>query len=380
MAGVIKTRSNVSITVTGRRRSSQFVGWSNYSVSGPMSTETSVGFNHSWLNGRWSGGGPWRLTRVQYTYVPGMASGGTYDGKFIISSSTTGVVAPSEYSHPSDAEQIVMGTHAIAATIPTNPIADLAVSLAELRREGLPSPLLFNTWRERTLRARNAGDEYLNNEFGWAPLVREINNFARSVSNSDAILDKYQREANRPIKRSFEFPVEEDTTWQPSAYVCEPSNFGFATGSGQITRRTKRAWFEGEYIYYLPTGGRFSDKMQRYGAYARKLLGLELTPEVLWNLTPWSWAADWYGNTGEILHNLSAFRQDGLVLRHAYIMCHTYYNVFRFGVAKGQSVSRTEVREIKTRLPATPYGFGVAYDGLSAKQVAVLAALGMSRW
>jgi hypothetical protein len=376
-----KKRSWVSVTVTGRRRPSQFHDWENYSFSGQTNVEESTGTLNGRLNGRWTGGGPWFLSRNVLDYGIGQGQSGTFDGTAYLSSSTTGVVSPTGYTTPSDAQLIIDGTKAIAATTPTSPIADLAVTMAELRREGLPSPLLFKTWESRTLRAKNAGDEYLNHQFGWAPLVREINNFAYAVDKSDQILAKYQSEANKPIKRSFRFPTLSDTTYQPSAYVCIPANAGFATGGGQTTFRTQEKWFEGTYIYYLPTGGSFTDKIQRHGSHARKLLGISLTPEVLWNLTPWSWASDWFVNTGDILHNLTAFRTDGLVLQQGHIMCHTRKRLYREGVNPlcGPMYSDSLV-ETKVRLNATPYGFGISYAGLSPRQLAVLAALGISKW
>jgi hypothetical protein len=137
---------------------------------------------------------------------------------------------------------------------------------------------------------------------------------------------------------------------------------------------------EVDFIYYLPTGDSAREKISRYGAYARKLLGIDLTPEVLWNLSPWSWAADWFSNTGDVMHNISAFGSDGLVMRNGYTMCHSGLTQVDSGSYSGFYQVKTRVRETKTRHVATPYGFGVSYDGLSARQIATVAALGLSRW
>jgi hypothetical protein len=66
----------------------------------------------------------------------------------------------------------------------------------------------------------------------------------------------------------------------------------------------------------------------------------------------------------------------------AYIMQHSQYFYQLFGrLENGQGdTSTVQTIESKIRLPATPYGFGVTYNGLSPKKVAVIAALGMSRW
>jgi hypothetical protein len=168
--------------------------------------------------------------------------------------------------------------------------------------------------------------------------------------------------------------------------MLHPINFnayptGIVTGS-MFQTSVRKKWFETDYIYYLPTGGSIGAKFQRYGSYARKVLGIRLTPEVLWNLSPWSWAADWFGNVGEVLHNVSAIGTDGLVMRNAYIMCHTRTVSEWWTPDSGfsSSMRRTRIQESKIRIPGSPYGFGVTYSSLSSKQVAILAALGLSKW
>jgi len=83
------------------------------------------------------------------------------------------------------------------------------------------------------------------------------------------------------------------------------------------------------------------------------------------------------------MHNVSALGQDGMVMRYGYIMCHTRKEVWDWGYFQDQEGLRMDhkfVEETKTRTPATPFGFGVAFDGLSGKQLAIVSALGLSRW
>jgi hypothetical protein len=233
---------------------------------------------------------------------------------------------------------------------------------------------------EQTKRAKAAGSEYLNVEFGWLPLVRGVRDFAKTVENADKIIRQHQENANRVLQRRYNWPQLSDSRADACSHSMTPA-VSFFTDGGRFQSVLQNKWLEAEFIFYLPIGGSMNDKIRRYGSYARKLLGIDLSPEVLWNLAPWSWAADWFGNMGDVLHNLSAFHQDGMVMRHAYIMCHTRKDTVDSGrYQNGPLHVRTRRQETKTRLPATPYGFGVSYEGLSLRQTAVVAALGLSRW
>lgn len=125
--------------------------------------------------------------------------------------------------------------------------------------------------------------------------------------------------------------------------------------------------------------------MADYAILAHQL-GLEPTPDVLWQVTPWSWAVDWFSNTGDVISNWSSFHIDGLVMRWGYVMEHTLitdtYSLI--GARTFDGVARpvsdvTFVTETKVRRKANPYGFGVSYGALSAFQSSILVALGMSK-
>jgi hypothetical protein len=125
--------------------------------------------------------------------------------------------------------------------------------------------------------------------------------------------------------------------------------------------------------------------MDRAALMASKIFGLELTPEVAWNLSPWSWAADWFTNAGDVISNLTDWATDGLVLRYGYVMEHTIAsNTYTFVGKTGFSNTSvrpspvTLVTETKRRVKANPFGFGVTWGGLSPRQLAITAALGIT--
>jgi hypothetical protein len=124
--------------------------------------------------------------------------------------------------------------------------------------------------------------------------------------------------------------------------------------------------------------------MKLYASFARKLVGARISPEVLWELQPWSWLVDWYFNIGQILENIESFQTDGLVARYAYLMC---TDVVTCDVATSRyslrgylgEVSRRTVVTRKQRIRASPYGFGTNPATWSPERWAILAALGLTK-
>lgn len=155
----------------------------------------------------------------------------------------------------------------------------------------------------------------------------------------------------------------------------------------RATRRVvvrRKVWFSGSFLYYLPNGTDFLSKLGRWQVEAHRLLGFRLDPELLWNLAPWTWLGDWFSNAGDLVSNASSYLFDGLVMQYGYVMEHveetvSYDSIFGFIDGTTAAPQLTLVRETKRRLAATPFGFGLDFDTLSAWQLSILAALGISR-
>nr|UJQ84905.1 MAG: hypothetical protein 1 [Leviviridae sp.] len=402
MSEIARTRQNrwTSATISGLDRSSGFVPFSPYSYPGYTSSETITDQTHGRSGGRWSAGGPMFLTRNSRTFSPDglhviiKSSGGTVlTNGAIRMGGPKGAVPPdiSSYSSLTENELNVMGTTAIARTEPTNPAFDLSTAIGELLAEGLPVMpgsgmrdsvfLAMNATKTRKFKSMSqaSAGEFLNKEFGWAPLVRNVQDFSHVVNNSDNILRQYQEGSGKVIQRSYQWPTESRSQAYACSFNMTPGS-GTFTGGGRFNHAERRTWFEAEYRYYVPAGGSRNDKFRRFGSYARKLLGVDLSPEVLWNLSPWSWAADWFTNAGDVMHNISALGTDGLTIRNGYIMSHSRYETQDTGQFQGVQHKVYTVSETKRRTRASPYGFGVLYEGLSLKQKAIAAAVGYSRW
>ena len=374
---------------------STLLNWGGIRVGG--GSETIEGSTHDLSGlGRYDVGGAMLLNRSIDTY--GLARQTTWKKDAYLTWLGTSPISDfwKDSVLPSDSNVKASGTTAIARTTPTNPSFDLSNAVGELMIDGAPSVIGVSTWRDRALKARNAGSEYLNYQFGWLPLVNDVRNLARTVKNHQKLMSHFYEGSGKNIRVSYEFPVSStsydlsNTSTYDAILRWDPAYFYMSSPQRQsgLLYRSSATWFNGCFTYHAipptPTGGAM-DTINKYAAYADHLLGVRLTPETLWNLTPWSWAVDWFTNTGDIIHNISAFSRDSLVLKYGYVMCHDRLiaSVYMKGgtdyhgsITDG---SVTYLRERKRRFAASPYfGFGTT-GSLSGAQKAILLALGLSR-
>ena len=287
------------------------------------------------------------------------------------------------------------GTTAISRVKPTNSVADTSTALGELLKDGLPDLPAIHTLRDRTLHVRNSGKEFLNVEFGWQPLVSDVRKFAHAVSHAHSVLAQFRRDSGRMVRRKYYFPAITSTSvvsdspngrafYNPTATIFTDPKV--ASTNLLITDFTwQQRWFSGAFTYHVPGSNSLFGKLERYALEADKLLGIQLTPEVLWELSPWSWAIDWFSNLGDVVSNLSDWSTYGLVMQYGYMMEHsirrrTYARPTTGLIDRSVSASPIVLTiESKRRIKANPFGFGITWEGLNPLQLAIAAALGISR-
>jgi hypothetical protein len=281
----------------------------------------------------------------------------------------------------------VWGTQVIASITPTNPVADLSTTLAELASEGK----FFELPSEKS----TLSGGYLNYQFGVAPTVGFAKDLRKAVENRDAIISQYERDAGKRIRRQFNPPPIVDTTVKQVRTSAPLYAYGLGTvaadvgsiGTCTVTTKTQTwYWFSGAFTYYIPK----RDSVEGDLARLDKLYGvnpLNNLAGTAYELTPYSWLVDYFASAGAYQKNIDAFRQDGLVMPYAYVMAdQTITQEFQWVglVRKGATtVTRTFggrlVKQTSQRRRATPYGFGKSSSSLTTKQLSILAALGISR-
>lgn len=311
--------------------------------------------------------------------------------------SPTGVATFPSSGHTGNNQLDEVGATAIARCKPTNSVADVATFLGELLTGGIPHLVGHQLWKDKVSSARKtASGEYLNFEFGVQPAINDIGKIINAVIRADTVLRQYERDAGRLVRRRYEFPTTRERIETVLGEDVQADMPGVSSDMqdrsktrGRLVRvyeKTQRRWFSGAFTYHLPTGYDSRSAMARYALMADKVFGASLTPETIWNLAPWSWAVDWFSNTGDVISNLTSFANDGLVLHHGYVMehtitKHTYVFSGRTGIkgVDAEPAPLSFVVETKIRRRANPFGFGLTWSGLSPRQLAIAAALGLSR-
>lgn len=309
-------------------------------------------------------------------------------------------------------DDIASGKAAIAAAAPTRPVANLSTTFGELF-SGLPTLIGATLLRDRIGVFRGLGSEYLNVQFGWLPLISDIKKMIYALQNASTILTQYEKDSGRNIRRRYTLPSQRVT------YFCNSAGGTVSAGNASrwesydhlgklilsggggpapvvdqsslvvsVSAQQDR-WFSGAFTYYIPPSGTLKSDIDRWFSLSNKLLGTSITPEVLWNLAPWSWLIDWIAAIGNHISVYQRFETDELVLRYGYLMVRDRVNVssnysmtYRTpaGANAGKAQGYSQVRvDQKRRVRSTPFGFGLTSSDFNARQWSILAALGMTK-
>lgn len=281
---------------------------------------------------------------------------------------------------------------------PIRPGASLGTALAELRE----------TWSSLMKRAidfkqgykywiQNPAKTLLESNFGWIPLANDIEDAINTFRNVDAMIDRIRKMNGRWEHRGgVVAKMEESWETTGNSHIAPILATSFYTAAGQSSpyippctikwKYESKVWFEGMFKYYIPN----IDTKEWESTARRKLLGLELTPSTLWELIPYSWLADWVSNAGDMFANMDDGLAENLVCKYAYVMRHSIVTAelnqrhifmapYPDGVRYDNSHTIIHTWERKQRVQATPFGFGLDAGSFTPKQIAIMAALGLSR-
>jgi hypothetical protein len=240
------------------------------------------------------------------------------------------------------------------------------------------------------------GNRYLDSQFGWEPFVKEIQAAWEFSTKTAAALEQLRRDNGKRVRRSGLVLRKSHPDWvQPVQQIGQALRpvawgemYGFDYSLRQFTNSLEeRAWFTAGFRYNIPDLG-----SSQWPERARKALwGANLTPELVYELTPWSWLIDYFSNLGDVISNLSENAAENLVADYAFVMAETVATTtmsikshMKDGWKPHSAANWIEskgfmTRHYKQRRQASPYNFGITSDDLSMRQKLILAALGLSR-
>jgi hypothetical protein len=312
------------------------------------------------------------------------------------------------------------GTEFIRRNRPGNPVSSLGQFVIELRQ--IPTLPLF--LKSQTKRFSDLGSEYLNVEFGWKPFLKDLKDFfyfqqklASRLKLLKARNGLQTRRRSKKVVTGDPVVICEGSLSRPFGDLSDPliggnelmSGFhllgpfgGSVTYPGQVGQadysyaklETTTVWQCGTFYYYVPDIG--SD---RWTESAKKvLLGIEPTPSLLYQVIPWSWLLDWFSNVGDVVSNLSNNAVENELLTNCFAMelreeehyvevsCHWDESNQSEGLNSDfylppgdASLSYKRSLVNKMRQQATPFGFGLKREEFTPRQLAILAALLVSK-
>jgi len=311
----------------------------------------------------------------------------TYDGWVLPVDPIIAEGAVPDYS--TDTSLMNIGALAILHNKPDYVLADMGQTLAELKREGLPSANLLSTFRDRS--PRSVGKDHLNYQFGWKPIIQSVYDLANSISTADKQWAVYLSNAEKLLRREYQFPVDRsieitDVALGGSVYPILPG--GLCSGQNSQLVRTRELTttrrFSAAYMYFVPGRSRVENPAIRKVLQYQAQYGLEIDPQLLWELSPWSWLIDWFLPIGDFVDSVSSLTLGNMALPWAFISEHTIvrdtYTRPGATLLGGGGVGKLEVvYDYKRRIPASPLGFGLSWADLSPKQLSLLAAIGITR-
>jgi hypothetical protein len=299
-----------------------------------------------------------------------------------------------------------MGATGIARFKPGKPSASLGQFLVELR--DFPKLLVqmknilssarsasdlfqFNIWGRRARRslrkASNPGSNYLGWEFGVMPMYRDIVAAWELFWSIEDRLKQLRRDNGKSVRRRGTLHSDEVSNTQTyHTHVWTLPTVERATYGTQTYTEVSGAkyWFSGRFRYFIP--GLESSPLVRDRAKTA-LYGLNPSPKLLWEVLPWSWLVDWFVNVGDVVDNISTNAAENLVMDYGYVMGHVYnaisqtdtFNLTNAAGGHEIQTSLTRMNEVKRRIAASPFGFGLSPGSLSQKQWFIITALGLSR-
>jgi len=242
---------------------------------------------------------------------------------------------------------------------------------------------------------RPIGSAHLGYQFGVKPFVKDLQDLSKAVLNFDKRLAQLARDNGRGVRRKGRVSMDDvlldlglsgGSAGKRARPILAAQAWNGITTASSTRRTSLEFWFSARFRYWLdPTRlGYGGIPTRERHQLTRILYGIDPTNvHLIWQLMPWSWLIDWVVPLGPLIDNLVNDHTDHLTADYAYIMGRsvTYEEHYVEGSIMGQPfrTTTTILNIVQQRAVASPYGFGLSFTGFSLSQLAILAALGVTR-
>lgn len=285
-----------------------------------------------------------------------------------------------------------LNTAAIAKTNPSRGgDLNLAVSIGELRE--LPKllkqahQLLVGKLNPKHA-PKHLGSAYLQGQFGWAPIFKDIVNLIDVMEKIDERYEEIREHLTSPKGWRHTVKLRNFNDQLSRKFVpVDAYSIGSLSGSDLITTKS-RAWGQ---VVYRPSGGAPPKTDKQLKLMAREAVtGIRLDASTAWNLLPWSWMVDWFTNVGDSIEasrNVSGYYVDRVLIMRS---VDTVYHLHDVKPSAGQDGAQIHFctggsgiyKRMSRYRHVMPPNFLPSVDvpTLSARQLSTLGALGIQQF
>lgn len=246
---------------------------------------------------------------------------------------------------------------------------------------------------------KKASDQFLNQQFGWSPFLGDLHKFYDAYHKTDSYMDHMSKYNNRwkVYRRTLEDEISDTklVSWENQSLFVpnfNPTSWAWFRPGATVKTEIREQVHDfvtssGSFKFFKPEFDKTSPDYSSVWNTAMRTsaqYGIRVSPSNIWRSTPWTWLVDWGLNVGRSIDRLNEYLLDGVVSKYLYVMHHRVRSLILTSVIPFKSgdvsISHRIVIDVKLRRAAdSPYGFGLSWDQLSAKRIAILLALGMSR-
>lgn len=279
----------------------------------------------------------------------------------------TGITLPNLPSLNQNAATVISGSN------PSRADVDLGVTIGELRE----APQLFV--RVGSSMLRNNANWWLSYQFGWKPFVNDLLDLLDVPPKVEQRRVHLERAAQRGyMRRRVQLG---HSAHKHSQTTTIDSGTGVSIRCRDELTIKRRQWGTCKWVPSRLGGGLPKTDAERLRAARRAAYGLTVDPYTAWNLIPWSWLVDYFGNLGDVLEGYRNIV--GLKPSDICIMTETEY-VTRYTerlddnrtVIGGTGSKRTIIKRRQVAAFVTPE---LTINMLNGSQLSNLAALGILR-